>query len=59
MSDSLWVTQAPLREQAESPETFCPVQVFSGQSQMCDVKTELTEEKDACEAQLLNKTTGR
>lgn len=35
------------------------MQAFSGPHQMCDMKMELTQEKDACEAQLENKTTGR
>ncbi|TNM98077.1 hypothetical protein fugu_014323 [Takifugu bimaculatus] len=32
--------------------------VFSGLNQMCDMKAELTEEKDTCEAQIENKTAG-
>lgn len=37
----------------------CPLQVFSWQNQMCDMKMELAKEKDACEAQIENKTAGR
>lgn len=35
------------------------MQVFSGQIQMCDMKTELAKEMDTCEAQIENKTAGR
>lgn len=35
------------------------MQVFSGQTQVCDVQTEVDKEKDACEAQIENKTAGR
>lgn len=34
------------------------LQVFSVQSQMCDMVSEIDKERDLCEAQIENKTTG-
>lgn len=42
-------------------ETMCDVfspQVFSMQNQMCDMMKEIDKERDMCEAQTENKTTG-
>lgn len=48
-------------DQRRRMETMCDVfspQVFSMQNQMCDMMKEIDKERDMCEAQTENKTTG-
>lgn len=48
-------------DQRRRIETMCDVfspQVFSTQNQMCDMMKEIDKERDLCEAQAENKTTG-
>lgn len=56
-----WLNKCPAGVSAGRVLKSSPscVQALSGPHQMCDMKTELTQEKDACEAQLENKTAGR